>query len=96
MVAKAIEKCRRLVLYVKAYFTSVHFLIHYINVNTDTMQPVYPLPDSLDKYINDGRFGNKITLIICKGGTKKYKENIQDRLWRTGLEILTFRTLRKR
>jgi len=60
MVAKVIEKCRRLIIYVKA----VRFLIHYINVNTDTMQQVYPLPKSLDKYICDGRFGNTINLII--------------------------------
>ena len=65
MVAKAIEKCRRLIIKVIAYFTTVHLFVHYINVNIDTMQQFYPLPNSLDKYICDGSFGNTITLLIC-------------------------------
>jgi hypothetical protein len=65
MVAKAVEKCGRLIIYVKSYITNVQLLFNHINVNTDTMQLVYPLPNSLDKYICDGRFGNTITLIVC-------------------------------
>jgi len=33
MVAEVTETCRRLIIYVKAYFTIVHLLVHYIRVN---------------------------------------------------------------
>jgi len=38
MVAKVVEKYGRLIIYVKAYITNAHLLVHFINVNTDTMQ----------------------------------------------------------
>jgi hypothetical protein len=34
MVAKATETLRRMLIYVKAYFVSVHLLLYYVSVNS--------------------------------------------------------------
>jgi hypothetical protein len=49
IVAKAIETCRWLIVYVTVYFTGLHLLVHYISVNitevcafAQTLSPANP------------------------------------------------------